>query len=76
MEALKFTRIRNILYGEVTARDSTPSKDLKPQPRLGFFYAYMDVGKEREQERKLCPWMDGMSQGARDGGVHMPRAGR
>ena len=32
-------------------------------------YAYMDVGKGREQERKLCPWMNGMSQGARDGGV-------
>jgi len=25
----------------------------------GFFYAYMDVGKGREQERKLCPWMGG-----------------
>ena len=33
------------------------------------FYAYMDVGKGREQEWKLCPWMDGMPQGARDGGV-------
>ncbi len=27
------------------------------------------VGKGREQERKLCPWMDGMPQGAMDGGA-------
>jgi hypothetical protein len=27
----------------------------------------MDVGKEREQERKLCPGMGGMPQGAKDG---------
>jgi hypothetical protein len=29
----------------------------------------MEVGKGREQERKLCPGMGGMSQGAKDGGV-------
>jgi hypothetical protein len=32
----------------------------------------MDVGKEREQERKLCPWMDGIPQGAMDGGTSAP----
>ncbi len=35
----------------------------------GATHAYMDVGKGREQERKLCPWMGGMPQGAKDGGV-------
>jgi len=40
-----------------------------------FFYAYMDVGKGREQERKLCPWMGGMSQGAKDGGATMSGVG-
>ena len=34
-------------------------------------YAYMDVGKGREQERKLCPWMGRMTQGAMDGGASM-----
>jgi len=45
---------------------------LRRSPAWGFFYAYMDVGKRREQERKLCPWMGGMSQRAMDGGVTMP----
>jgi len=40
---------------------------------LGFFYAYMDVGKGREQERKLCPGMDCISRGAKDGGANMYR---
>jgi hypothetical protein len=35
----------------------------------------MDVDKEREQERKrkrkLCPWMDGIPQRAKDNGMNM-----
>ena len=36
----------------------------------------MDVGKAREQERKLCPWMNGMPQGAMEGDAVMPMDGR
>ncbi|MCK4674634.1 MAG: hypothetical protein KAT61_01870 [Gammaproteobacteria bacterium] len=41
----------------------------KATPYEWLFYAYMDVGKGREQERKLCPWMDGMPQRAMEGGA-------
>jgi len=45
--------------------------ELKKVRSRAFFYAYMDVGKGREQERKLCPWMGGNPQGIREGDAVM-----